>query len=135
MRKSQRRSPRPTCDTPGCGRPIPIGGEGSPEICPKCLDDMAARNAKPAAKVRREFNHYYRPVPFEGVDVYRVLLLFGVTDPCLQHAIKKLLVAGGRGSKDAARDVHEAIATLTRWEDMRDEEGPPAGLGKGSARS
>lgn len=94
---------------------------------------MAARDAKPAAKVRREFNHYYRAVPFAGIDVYRILLLFTVTDPCLQHAIKKLLVAGGRGSKDAARDVHEAIATLVRWEDMRDEEGSPEGLGKGGA--
>ena len=28
---------RPTCDTPGCGRPIPKGGEGHPEICPVCL--------------------------------------------------------------------------------------------------
>jgi len=27
----------PTCDTPGCGRPIPKGGEGHPEICPTCL--------------------------------------------------------------------------------------------------
>lgn len=28
---------RPTCDTPGCGREIPVGGEGHPEICPTCL--------------------------------------------------------------------------------------------------
>ena len=28
---------RPTCDTPGCGQPIPKGGEGHPEICPTCL--------------------------------------------------------------------------------------------------
>lgn len=27
----------PTCDTPGCGKPIPKGGEGHPEICPTCL--------------------------------------------------------------------------------------------------
>ena len=30
-------SKRPTCDTPGCGRPIPKGGEGDLEICPVCL--------------------------------------------------------------------------------------------------
>ena len=30
-------SKRPTCDTPGCGKPIPKGGEGHPEICPMCL--------------------------------------------------------------------------------------------------
>ena len=51
-----------------------------------------------------------------------MLLLFGVTDPCLQHAIKKLLVAGGRGSKDIEQDVSEAVATLARWIDMRQEE-------------
>lgn len=31
---------RPICDTPGCGRTIPVGGEGHPEICPKCLADL-----------------------------------------------------------------------------------------------
>lgn len=30
-------SDRPVCDTPGCGRTIPEGGEGHPEICPTCL--------------------------------------------------------------------------------------------------
>jgi hypothetical protein len=34
--------PRPTCETPGCGRQIPIGGEGSPEMCPKCIADELA---------------------------------------------------------------------------------------------
>jgi hypothetical protein len=28
---------RPVCDIPGCGLPIPVGGEGHPEICPRCL--------------------------------------------------------------------------------------------------
>ncbi len=35
---------RPTCDTPGCGRVIPVGGEGHPEICPTCLKADAARD-------------------------------------------------------------------------------------------
>ena len=34
-------SGRPTCDTPGCGREIPKGGEGHPEICPTCLTALA----------------------------------------------------------------------------------------------
>lgn len=33
----QKESHQPVCDTPGCGRPIPPGGEGHPEICPTCL--------------------------------------------------------------------------------------------------
>ena len=70
----------------------------------------------------RKHNHYFKPCPFSHVDVYRVLVLFDVSDPCLQHAIKKLLVAGGRGSKDAGKDVAEAIDSLIRWQEMRKEE-------------
>lgn len=67
--------------------------------------------------------HYKKPVTgLQFVDVYRVLGLFGVTDPCLQHAVKKLLVAGGRGAKDISQDVQEAIDTLQRWQEMRVED-------------
>ncbi len=68
-------------------------------------------------------SHYFKDVSnLTHIDVYRVLQLFGVTDPCLQHAAKKLLVAGARGAKDIEQDVQEAIDTLTRWKDMRIEE-------------
>lgn len=68
-------------------------------------------------------SHYKKPVAgLQFVDVYRVLGLFGVTDPCLQHAVKKLLVAGGRGAKDISQDVQEAIDTLQRWQEMRAED-------------
>jgi hypothetical protein len=72
--------------------------------------------------IREGYSHYHKFCPYEYVDVYRVLELFGVTDPCLQHAIKKLLVAGGRGAKPAPKDIAEAIVTLTRWQQMRQEE-------------
>jgi hypothetical protein len=68
-------------------------------------------------------NHYFKKVThLDGVDVYRVLELFEVTDPCLQHAIKKLLCAGERGAKDIEQDVQEAIDSLERWKDMRRED-------------
>lgn len=68
--------------------------------------------------------HYYKPVAgLTHIDVYRVLSLFSVTDPCLQHAVKKLLVAGGRGGKDISTDIQEAIDTLERWKAMRQEDG------------
>lgn len=71
----------------------------------------------------RAHSHYFKPCPFAEVDVYRVLALFAVTDPCLQHAVKKLLVAGGRGAgKDISQDVKEAVDTLARWQEMRAEE-------------
>jgi hypothetical protein len=68
-------------------------------------------------------SHYFKPCPYDSVDVYRVLQLFAVIDPCLQHAVKKLLVAGGRGGgKPIDKDVQEAIDTLVRWQAMRTEE-------------
>jgi hypothetical protein len=67
-------------------------------------------------------SHYHKPCPFPSIDVYRVLDLFGVTDPCIQHATKKLLVAGGRGHKDIGRDVQDVIDSLERWKAMRAEE-------------
>jgi len=82
----------------------------------------AASAGVQAEQKARPFSHYFKPCPFTEVDVYRVLLMFEVADPCLQHAIKKLLVPGSRGGKDAARDVREAMASLQRWVDMRAEE-------------
>jgi hypothetical protein len=72
----------------------------------------------------RAHSHYFKDVSrLDSIDIYRVVALFAVTDPCLQHAVKKLLVAGGRGGgKDISRDVREAIDTLKRWEEMRAEE-------------
>lgn len=35
-----------TCDTPGCGRPIPKGGGGHPEICPICLECLKFHGQK-----------------------------------------------------------------------------------------
>lgn len=73
----------------------------------------------------RAHGHYFRDVRhLDRVDVYRVLELFEVTDPCIQHAVKKLLVAGSRGSKGIYQDVAEAIASLERWQEMREEDPP-----------
>lgn len=63
-----------------------------------------------------DHSHYYKDVThLKTVDVYRVLKLFNVTDPCIQHAIKKLLVAGGRGAgKNTERDLREAVDSINR---------------------
>ena len=69
-------------------------------------------------------SHYFKDVSnLKHIDVYRVLVLFGVTNPCLQHAIKKLLCAGQRGVKDQKQDVQEAIASLLRYLEMQTEDG------------
>ena len=92
------------------------------------IPEFMRRNADPAADAdrilgRRKHAHYFRDVShLREIDVYRVLDLFNVTDPCLQHAIKKLLAAGVRGVKPAGRDVLEAVDTLQRWLEMRAED-------------
>ena len=68
-------------------------------------------------------SHYFKDVSnLKFIDVYRVLLLFAVTDPCLQHAVKKLLCAGNRGIKDELKDVQEAISSLTRYLEIKTED-------------
>jgi hypothetical protein len=64
--------------------------------------------------------HYFKDVSkLKVIDVYRVLSLFNVTDQVIGHAIKKLLVAGGRGAgKDIAQDIQEAKESLIRWQEM-----------------
>jgi hypothetical protein len=77
------------------------------------------------ADTAKKHSHYFKQVPAGAthIDVYRVLAMFNVTDPCLQHAVKKLLVAGGRGAgKDITQDIKEAVDSLVRWQDMRREE-------------
>lgn len=48
------------------------------------------------------------------IDVYDVLKAFGVTNPADQHAIKKMLMPGKRGTKDAIKDRKEAIESIKR---------------------
>lgn len=48
------------------------------------------------------------------IDEYDVLLAYGVTNPADQDAIKKMLMLGKRGAKDANQDRKEAIQSLNR---------------------
>ena len=61
------------------------------------------------------FTHYFKDVShLNNIDVYRVLQLFEVTDPAIQHAVKKLLCAGKRGSKEYTQDINEANVSIKR---------------------
>lgn len=127
-----------------------IGAKGSPELSPNIRDRFEVNvDAKEtleaferqlrdnhAATITREptveiieghtprkHAHYFKACPYDEIDVYRVLELFAITDQAIGHALKKLLVAGGRGAgKDITRDVAEARDTLVRWLEMRAEE-------------
>lgn len=73
----------------------------------------------------KKHSHYFKPVPrgVTHIDVYRVLQMFSVTDQCLGHAMKKLLVAGGRGAgKNINQDIQEAIDSLLRWQEIQKED-------------
>ena len=59
---------------------------------------------------------------YNKLDIYRILKLYEVSDPCLQHAIKKLLGAGKRGVKNQIQDINEAILSLKRFVEMQGED-------------
>ena len=68
-------------------------------------------------------DHYFKDVSnLKFIDVYRVLDLFNVSNPCVQHAVKKLLCSGQRGVKDTRQDVQEAITSLVRCLEMQTED-------------
>lgn len=54
-------------------------------------------------------------------DVYDILVMFGVTNPALQHLIKKALNAGNRGHKDLQEDLDDIIASAIRAKELEDE--------------
>lgn len=68
-----------------------------------------------SVEAARKHSHYFKDVSgVDKIDVYAVLRLFEVTDPCLQHIVKKALCAGKRGAKDWAKDVQEIADTAQR---------------------
>jgi hypothetical protein len=67
--------------------------------------------------------HYFKNVEhLQVVDVYRVIDLFGVKNPCIQHLAKKALCTGNRGHKDLRRDLEDIIDSAERALDMLEED-------------
>jgi hypothetical protein len=48
------------------------------------------------------------------IDVYDVLAGFNITNPGVQHALKKVLMCGQRGHKDVTEDLYDIISALSR---------------------
>jgi hypothetical protein len=57
-----------------------------------------------------------------NIDPYKIADCYGITNHAIFSALKKLLVAGGRGFKDAAQDVADSIGALQRWQEMQEEQ-------------
>lgn len=62
-------------------------------------------------------------VTYRGIklDPYRIFDLYGITHPCQQHSLKKILRAG-KSHKSLKQDIQESIDTLERWKQMISED-------------
>ena len=66
-----------------------------------------------------KLNKYLREIkPSVYVDVYDVLKAWGVSNPALQHLIKKALQAGNRGHKDLETDMQDIIDSAIRAKEL-----------------
>lgn len=75
-------------------------------------------------------NKYQREIkPGVFVDVYDVLQAFEVTNPALQHLVKKALAVGQRGHKDAAEDLQDIVDSALRAQELE----PPATATSGTS--
>lgn len=71
--------------------------------------------SKAVSESSSKHKHYFKDVSkLKEVDVYAILYLFEVTDPCIAHVVKKLLCTGKRGHKDFERDLQDSIDSLVR---------------------
>ena len=59
-------------------------------------------------------NKYLRECKGVKIDVYDVLKAFNVTDPALQHLIKKALCTGLRGHKTREQDLQDVLDSAKR---------------------
>lgn len=80
------------------------------ELCDGVITLINAWTQATDASVReshtgKKENKYNRKCKGATIDVYDVLKAFDVTDPALQHLIKKALCAGLRGHKNKEQDL------------------------------
>lgn len=87
-------------------------------LCDVCGQRLGAHHGlsceKISLKVCDKPNKYKRTVPSTTIDIYDVLQAWQVTNPAIQHAIKKLLQPGQRGHKTRAEDLQEALVSIER---------------------
>ena len=61
---------------------------------------------------------YTKTIHGVSVDVYDVLMAWGVINPALQHLIKKALQCGQRGHKDNEQDLQDIIDSAIRAKEL-----------------
>lgn len=66
-----------------------------------------------------QHSKYHREIkPCVWVDVYDILQAWEVSNPALQHLIKKALAPGARGHKDLETDMNDIIASAQRAKEL-----------------
>ena len=87
----------------------------------KIIDGILIRVDK-EDKQQKKHQHYKKDVRhLDYIDVYRIIDLYELHDPCFQHALKKILVPGARGHKDLTKDINDIIDTMQRKLEMMAE--------------
>lgn len=69
-----------------------------------------------APETDNKYLHEIKPGVF--IDVYDVLMAWNVTNPALQHLIKKALQAGDRGHKSREQDLQDIIDSAIRAKEL-----------------
>ena len=63
----------------------------------------------------QKHSHYFIDVSdADYVDFYEIAKRYNVTDPCIQHILKKCLAVGNRGHKDFLHDLQDIADTAQR---------------------
>lgn len=107
-----------------CGHPV---WTAKPEIIKAELFDLVAlrepatdeddlNDCIGAPEADNKYLHEIKPGVF--VDVYDVLMAWNVTNPALQHLIKKALQAGRRGHKSREQDLQDIIDSAIRAKEL-----------------
>jgi len=107
---------------PKCGQDTVIETERRPDGNSSCMcgfkgktiDFIEIDNGSSNIKTLDKGDKYRKKVQSTTIDVYDVLMAFEVTNPAVQHAIKKLLAGGKRGHKDLMTDLEEAHWSIQR---------------------
>lgn len=79
-------------------------------------DEQDLNDCIGAQEADNKYLHEIKPGVF--VDVYDVLMAWSVTNPALQHLIKKALQAGCRGHKSREQDLQDIIDSAIRAKEL-----------------
>nr|UWI41083.1 MAG: protein of unknown function DUF3310 [Bacteriophage sp.] len=79
-------------------------------------DEQDLNDCIGAPEADNKYLHEIKPGIF--IDVYDVLMAWNVTNPALQHLIKKALQAGERGHKSREQDLQDIIDSAIRAKEL-----------------